>query len=93
LDYLRYQGEYSSRKKENPVVILLDIKMPKLDGYKPSVSLKLTPVLKHIPIVMLTSSAMESDIVESYDLGVNAYVVKPIDFSEFVKKIKNIGIF
>ncbi len=93
LDYLRYQGEYSSRKKENPVVILLDIKMPKLDGIQALRIIKADPVLKHIPVVMLTSSAMESDIVESYNLGVNAYVVKPIDFSEFVKKIKNIGIF
>jgi CheY-like chemotaxis protein len=93
IDYLTYKGEFANRKVENPVVILLDIKMPKLNGIQTLKALKSDQMLKTIPIVMLTSSAMEKDITESYKLGINAYVVKPIDFEEFIKAVKQIGVF
>jgi len=93
IDYLTYQGTFINREKENPIVILLDIKMPKLDGIKALRQIKSNPLLKVIPIVMLTSSAMENDIIESYQLGVNAYVIKPIEFEEFINAVKQIGAF
>ena len=93
LDYLYYRGKYENRQKENPVVILLDIKMPKLGGIQVLKEIKSDPKLKTIPVVMLTSSAMESDVAESYQLGINAYVVKPIEFEEFIKAVRQIGVF
>jgi CheY-like chemotaxis protein len=93
LNYLQYKGEYAERKRENPVVILLDIKMPKLNGIQVLQIIKQDTELKTIPVVMLTSSAQEKDIVESYQLGVNAYVVKPIDFTEFINAVKQVGVF
>lgn len=93
IDYLTYQGKYLNREKERPIVILLDIKMPKLDGLEALRIVKSDPSLKSIPIVMLTSSSMEKDLVESYRLGANAYIVKPIDFVEFMDSVKNIGTF
>ena len=93
IDYLTYQGTFINRETENPIVILLDIKMPKLDGIKALRQIKSNPLLKVIPIVMLTSSAMENDIIESYQLGVNAYVIKPIEFEEFINAVKQIGAF
>jgi CheY-like chemotaxis protein len=93
IDYLTYQGKYLNREKERPIVILLDIKMPKLDGLEALRIVKSDPNLKCIPVVMLTSSSMEKDLVESYKLGANAYIVKPIDFVEFMDSVKNIGIF
>ena len=93
IDYLLYRGAYANRPKEKPAVILLDIKMPKISGIEALKEIKQNPKLKDISVVMLTSSNLETDIVESYNLGVNAYVVKPVDFSEFVKAIKTIGFF
>ena len=93
LDYLHRRGTFQTRAGGNPAVILLDLKMPKMDGLEVLRHTKTDPVLKLIPVVMLTSSREESDLVESYNLGVNAYVVKPVDFEEFVNAVKNIGIF
>jgi len=93
IEYLNCKGEYKNREKRNPLFILLDIKMPKLDGIQTLQIIKSDPEFKRIPVVMLTSSEMEKDIVEAYNLGVNAYVVKPMNFEEFVKIVKEIGIF
>ena len=93
LDYLHREGQYKKRSIENPVVILLDVKMPKLDGIEVLEKIKSDKDLKDIPVVMLTSSDQENDIITSYKLGANAYVIKPIDFNEFIKSVKNTGIF
>ena len=88
LDYLYRRGEFQSRSAGNPVVILLDLKMPRVDGLEVLRQIKGDPQLKAIPVVMLTSSREESDVHTSYQLGVNAYVVKPVDFQEFLEAIK-----
>ena len=93
LDYLRRQGAYAQRAPGQPAVMLLDLKMPRVDGLDVLRSLKADPELKHIPVVMLTSSREEQDLVESYRLGANAYVVKPVDFSQFVEAVEQIGMF
>jgi len=93
LDYLRYEGSFSDRKKGNPTVILLDIKMPRMDGIELLEIIKQDEKLKSIPIVMLTSSREEPDLVKCYKLGVNAYVVKPVDFNDFLHAVKQIGVF
>jgi len=93
LDYLQYNGKYLNREKEKPVLILLDIKMPKLDGIQVLKIIKSDVELKTIPVVILTSSAMESDMMESYHTGANAYVVKPVDYSDFIEAVKKIGSF
>ncbi len=93
LDYLNYESSYQNREKEKPVVILLDIKMPKLDGIEALKIIKDDPALKTIPVVMLTSSTIENDLVESYNLGANAYVVKPVDFNDFIDAVRKIGSF
>lgn len=93
LDYLYRRGIFKLRIEGNPVVVLLDLKLPKVDGLEVVAQLKSDPTMKVIPIVMLTSSREEQDLVRSYDLGVNAYVVKPVDFHEFVNAIKEIGLF
>ena len=93
LDYLYRKGEFTMRGNGNPAVILLDLKMPKVDGLEVLKNIKSDPVLKTIPVVMLTSSREEKDLIESYALGVNAYVVKPVNFTEFVSAVKELGIF
>ncbi len=93
LDYLRRQGAYRDRAPGDPVVVLLDLKMPKVDGLEVLRFVKSDPVLKQIPVVVLTSSAEERDLVESYRLGVNAYVVKPVAFDEFALAVKQVGAF
>jgi CheY-like chemotaxis protein len=93
LDYLFYRGKFKSRDKTYPAVVLLDIKMPKLDGIEVLKILRESVEYKNLPVVMLTSSQMETDVIQSYDLGANSFVVKPIDFFEFVKAIKTIGYF
>ncbi|MCI0665073.1 MAG: response regulator, partial [Acidobacteria bacterium] len=93
LDYLYRRGNYSTRMNVTPLVILLDLKLPKVDGIQVLQSLKGDPVLKSVPVVMLTSSREERDVMRSYDLGANAYVVKPVDFSEFFNAVKEIGLF
>jgi len=93
LDYLNYSGKFKDRPVERPVVILLDIKMPRMDGIQVLKILKSDENLKTIPVVMLTSSSLDNDLLESYNLGVNAYVVKPVDFMEFLEAVKKIGSF
>ena len=93
MDYLLCTGKYKNRDPKNPAVVLLDIKMPKMDGIEVLKKLKEHQELRTIPVVMLTSSNLEKDIVSSYHLGVNAYVLKPVDFHEFVDAVKNLGIF
>jgi CheY-like chemotaxis protein len=93
LDYLYYRGEFAQRERGNPALVLLDIKMPKVDGIEVLRQIKSDEHLRMIPVVILTSSREERDLVESYKLGVNAYVVKPVDFHEFVNGIKELGLF
>jgi len=93
LDYLFCRGQYESRASDNPAVLLLDLKLPKVDGLEVLRQVKSDDKLKLIPVVVLTSSHEEKDMVASYKLGVNAYVVKPVDFHEFVNAIKELGVF
>jgi CheY-like chemotaxis protein len=93
LEYLKSTGKFKDRKPGKPAVILLDLKMPRMDGIEVLRVIKNDPVLKVIPVVMLTSSREENDVVQSYELGVNAYVVKPVDFSQFVEAVKQLGAF
>ena len=93
LDFLHSRGKYSSRNDGNPAVILLDLKMPKVDGLEVLSEVKSNVELRAIPVVMLTSSAEESDLIKSYRLGVNAYVVKPVNYREFINAIKQVGAF
>jgi CheY-like chemotaxis protein len=93
LDYLDGQGTYAGRAPEHPALILLDLKMPKVDGIEVLRHVKSSPTLRTIPVVMLTSSREEQDVVRSYDLGVNAYVVKPVDFNAFMDAVKVLGQF
>ncbi|MDY6876275.1 MAG: response regulator [Chloroflexota bacterium] len=93
LDYLYRRGQFAGRPAGHPVVVLLDLKMPKVDGLEVLRQVKRDPTLKTIPVVVLTSSHQDRDLVESYDLGVNAYVVKPVAFDKFVQVVKQIGLF
>ncbi len=93
LDYLYCRGSFKMRPSENPAVLLLDLKLPKIDGLEVLQTIKSDEKLKMIPVVVLTSSREERDMVASYKLGVNAYVVKPVDFHEFVNAIKELGVF
>ena len=93
LEYLHCEGRFKDRKKENPAVILLDIKMPRMNGIEVLGIIRSDENFKYIPVVMLTSSREEPDLKKSYALGVNAYVVKPLDFKEFMDAIKEIGVF
>ena len=93
LDYLYRHGDYGSREAGNPAVVLLDLKLPKVDGLEVLKRIKGDPDLKTVPVVMLTSSREERDLAESYDLGTNAYVVKPVGFSDFVEAVRELGLF
>ncbi len=93
LDYLYSRGSYAGREGESPAVLLLDLKLPKVDGLEVLRTIKSDEKLKMIPVVVLTSSREEKDMVASYQLGVNAYVVKPVDFHEFVNAVKELGVF
>ncbi|HZW24080.1 MAG TPA: response regulator [Gallionella sp.] len=93
LDYLLHQGDYTDRQCGNPAVILLDLKLPKISGMEVLRRLKSDPELKTIPVVIMTSSREERDVAEGYALGVNAYVVKPLEFSRFVEAVKDLGVF
>jgi CheY-like chemotaxis protein len=93
LDYLYRRGAYKGREEGNPVVVLLDLKMPKVDGLEVLRQVKGDANLRQVPVVMLTSSREENDLVESYRLGVNAYVVKPVEFGSFVQAVGELGVF
>ena len=93
LDYLHRRGAHESRSVKNPKVVLLDLKLPKVDGLELLGRIKTNSDLKTIPVVMLTSSREERDLLRSYNLGTNAYVVKPMSFKVFIKAIKEVGLF
>ena len=93
LDFLHARGQYTGREAGLPAVMLLDIKMPRMDGLEVLRHMKQDPALRTIPVVMLTSSREEPDLAQSYALGVNAYVVKPVDFQQFFDAVKQVGAF
>jgi CheY-like chemotaxis protein len=93
LEYLQCQGKFKLRKPGLPAVLLLDIKMPRMDGIEVLRTIRSDPALKILPVVILTSSREEQDVIKSYELGVNAYVVKPVDFKDFIEAVKQIGVF
>jgi len=93
LEYLNCEGNYKNRNTGNPAVLLLDIKMPRMNGIEVLAAIRENEKFKTIPIVMLTSSREEPDLKKCYELGANAYVVKPVDFKNFLEAVKNIGIF
>lgn len=93
LEFLRCEGQYISRKPGNPAVAILDIKMPRMDGIDLLRVIRSDPALKMIPVVMLTSSKEEHDLIRSYELGSNAYVVKPVKFADFLAAVKQLGSF
>ena len=93
LDYLFCRASFTHRESGNPAFVLLDLKMPKMDGLETLAVIKSDEKLRQIPVVMLTSSREEIDLIRSYELGVNAYVVKPVDFHQFVNAVKELGVF
>jgi CheY-like chemotaxis protein len=93
LDYLHRRGDYAERQCGNPAVILLDLKLPKINGMEVLRRIKNDLELKTIPVVIMTSSREERDVTQGYELGVNAYVVKPVDFPGFVESVKDLGVF
>lgn len=94
LDFLFCTGKYVNRPVQNkPKIILLDLKLPKVDGLEVLKRVKADPKTKHIPVVVMTSSREEKDVVESYNLGVNSYIVKPIDFEQFTEVVRNLGFY
>ena len=93
LDYMFGRNAYANRPTGTPAVVLLDLKLPKVDGLQVLEQIKNDPTLRQVPVVMLTSSREEQDLLRSYKLGVNAYVVKPVDFKEFVAAIGDLGVF
>ncbi|QJW84544.1 response regulator [Ramlibacter terrae] len=93
LEYLQRQGPYADRPEGNPAVVLLDLKLPKVNGLEVLQVVRSTEGLRSVPVVMLTSSHEETDVLRSYQLGVNAYVVKPVEFKQFVEAIADLGIF
>jgi CheY-like chemotaxis protein len=93
LDYLYRREQFNARSDDNPAVLLLDLKLPKIDGLEVLQQIRSDERLKMIPVVVLTSSHEEKDMIRSYQLGVNAYVVKPVDFHEFVNAVRELGVF
>jgi CheY-like chemotaxis protein len=93
LDYLHRRGQFAARSDDQPALMLLDLKLPKVDGLEVLRQIKGDPTLKMIPVVMMTSSRQEQDLLNSYQLGVNAYVVKPLKFQDFVEAVKQVGVF
>lgn len=93
IEFLRYEGKYKLRKTGLPAVLLMDIKMPRMDGIEVLKTIRNDPALKMLPVVMLTSSREEPDLKKCYELGVNAYVVKPVDFKDFIEAVKQVGVF
>jgi len=93
MEYLRREGAFSEREPGDPAVVLLDIKMPRKDGLEVLREIRGDSALKRLPVVILTSSREEQDLITSYDLGVNAYVVKPVDFLSFIEAVAHLGVF
>ncbi|ARO54607.1 Response regulator rcp1 [Methylorubrum extorquens] len=93
LDFIYRRGPHAGRQVQDPAVVLLDLKLPKVDGLEVLAQIKGDPVTRAVPVVMLTSSREETDVVRSYNLGVNAFVVKPVAFDEFFAAIKELGVF
>ena len=93
LDYLYCRGKFKARAGGNPILVLLDLKMPKINGLEVLKTIKADEHLKNIPVVVLSSSRESPDLIECYKHGVNAYVVKPVDYDEFVKAVKQLGVF
>ena len=93
LEYLRCEGNYATRPKGNPAVVLLDLKLPRIDGMEVLEFIKQSEELRPVPVVVLTSSHEEKDLLRSHKLGVNAYVVKPVDFREFIDAVRELGVF
>jgi CheY-like chemotaxis protein len=93
LDYLYHRGKFAAHANGLPVVVLLDLKMPKVDGLEVLRVMRSDEHLKFIPVVMITSSREEQDLIQSYKLGVNAYVVKPVDFQKFIESVRQLGFF
>lgn len=93
LEYLQRTGTFAGREGGNPAVVLLDLKMPKVDGFEVLRALRADPATKLVPVVIMTSSREERDLVASYALGVNAYVVKPVDFDQFSEAVRLVGLF
>lgn len=93
MEYLRREGAFKDREPGDPAVVLLDIKMPRKDGLEVLREIRSDPALKKVPVVILTSSREEQDLITSYDLGANAYVVKPVDFPHFIDAVKQLGVF
>jgi len=93
LDFMLARGAHAGRPVENPRLVLLDLKLPKVDGLEVLRTLKADPRTRCVPIVILTSSKEQRDIVESYDLGVNSYIVKPVDFEGFMKAVAELGLY
>jgi CheY-like chemotaxis protein len=92
-DYLTRKGQFATRSPGNPAVVLLDLKMPKMDGLEVLERMRADESLRSVPVVMLTSSREERDVLKSYQLGVNAYVVKPVAFEEFITAVRSLGLF
>jgi CheY-like chemotaxis protein len=93
MEYLKCKGKYADRKSGNPSVAIIDIKMPRMDGIEVLQAIRADESLKMIPVVMLTSSREEQDLIRSYELGINAYVVKPVKFVDFIEAVKYLGVF
>jgi CheY-like chemotaxis protein len=93
LDYLFVRGRFALRTPGDPALVLLDLKMPKMDGLEALRAIKQDENLRRVPVVMLTSSREEQDLVRSYELGVNSYVLKPVEFQAFVEAVKNLGVY
>ncbi len=91
--YLFRRGQHADRAAGNPAVILLDLKLPKIDGLELLEMVRKTPGMEHLPVVLLTSSREDRDVLQGYALGVNAYVVKPVEFQEFIKAVQDLGVF
>jgi CheY-like chemotaxis protein len=93
LDYLLRRDKFAGLPAGNPAIVLLDLKMPKVDGLEVLREIRKTPALRLLPVVILTSSKQEADVAESYNLGASAYVVKPVDFHDFVEAVRKTGLF
>lgn len=93
LDFIRMQGKYANRMGGMPKMVLLDLKMPKVDGIDVLKALKSDPATQSIPVVIMTSSHEETDLVKTYKLGVNSYIVKPVDFDKFAQVVSEVGLY